>query len=68
MQRYNRRGTPSLVLIDRRGQVRHSAFGREPDLAVGARIAMLLAEKDPVLTDAGADVDQRACSIAGECD
>lgn len=68
MQRYNLRGTPSLVLIDRRGQVRHSAFGREPDLAVGARIAMLLAEKDPVLTASGTDVDQRACTIAGECD
>jgi hypothetical protein len=30
MQRYNLRGTPSLVLIDRQGRLRHSSFGHEP--------------------------------------
>ena len=44
MQHYDLRGTPSLVLIDRQGRLRHSALGHEPDLALGARIAMLLAE------------------------
>jgi hypothetical protein len=45
MRRYGFEGTPTLVLIDRRGFVRHVAFGAEDDLAVGARIGALLAER-----------------------
>ena len=44
MRRYGFEGTPSLVLIDRRGRVRQHAFGTEQDLDVGAAIAALLAE------------------------
>jgi peroxiredoxin len=44
MQTYGLQGTPSLILIDRAGRVRHHAFGAEDDLAVGAAIAMLVAE------------------------
>ena len=44
MRRYGFEGTPSLVLIDRKGCVRRHAFGAEEDLAVGAAIAALLAE------------------------
>ena len=44
MQRYGFQGTPSLVLIDRKGRVRRHAFGAEEDLTVGAAIAALLAE------------------------
>lgn len=44
MRHYGFRGTPSLVLIDHEGHVRHHAFGAEEDLAVGAAIAALLAE------------------------
>ena len=39
------RGTPTLILIDRNGFLRYHAFGQAPDLAVGAAIAQLLAEK-----------------------
>lgn len=46
MRRYGFQGTPSLVLIDRKGCVRRHAFGAEEDLAVGAAIAALLAEVD----------------------
>ena len=41
---YGFRGTPSLVLIDRTGQVRRHAFGVEDDMKVGAEIALLVAE------------------------
>ncbi|ODT83755.1 MAG: alkyl hydroperoxide reductase [Pelagibacterium sp. SCN 64-44] len=44
MAAYGMRGTPSLVLIDRTGIIRHHAFGAEDDLKVGAEIALLMAE------------------------
>ncbi|MGH8506721.1 MAG: redoxin domain-containing protein [Stenotrophobium sp.] len=44
MQRYAMQGTPTLVLIDRKGRLREQWFGQVEDLAVGARIAGLLAE------------------------
>jgi hypothetical protein len=44
MQRYQLRGTPSLVLIDRDGRVRANLFGRPDDLRIGALIGRLLAE------------------------
>jgi peroxiredoxin len=45
MQAYRLRGTPSLLLIDREGRLRRHGFGAEEDLAVGAAIAALLAER-----------------------
>jgi hypothetical protein len=44
MQAYGLRGTPSLLLIDRAGRLRRHSFGVEEDMAVGAAIAMLVAE------------------------
>ena len=44
MAAYGMRGTPSLVLIDRGGIIRHHGFGAEDDLKVGAEIALLMAE------------------------
>ncbi|GEL17967.1 TlpA family protein disulfide reductase [Pseudonocardia asaccharolytica] len=43
--RYGMRGTPTTVLVDRAGQVRNQAFGSVPDLALGAQIAALAAER-----------------------
>ncbi len=43
MRAYGMQGTPSLLLIDRQGQLRQHAFGVHDDLAVGAAIATLLA-------------------------
>ena len=48
MRAYGMRGTPSLVLIDRRGNLRHHAFGAVEDLAVGAGIATLIAERKTI--------------------
>jgi hypothetical protein len=44
MDRYNMRGTPSLVLIDRRGLIRKHAFGPVDDLRIGAEIGALVQE------------------------
>jgi len=44
MRRYAFRGTPSLVLIDRRGHLRRHGFGAEADMVLGAAIAALVME------------------------
>lgn len=44
MDRYNMRGTPSLVLIDRNGLVRKHTFGAVDDLRIGAEIGALTQE------------------------
>ena len=44
MGRYQLRGTPSLVAIDRAGRIRVNAFGQADDLLVGARLARLIDE------------------------
>jgi hypothetical protein len=44
MERYDMRGTPSLVLIDRNGLIRKHAFGPADDLALGAEIGALAHE------------------------
>lgn len=47
MARYQLRGTPSLVLIDRAGRLRRTAFGLAEDLNVGASLARLIDEEPP---------------------
>ena len=63
MGRYQLRGTPSLVLIDRAGRVRLNAFGQADDLAVGAILARLIDEPRPTTeTDCDPDV---GCPVPG---
>lgn len=45
MASYGMRGTPSLILIDKRGRIRRHYFGQADDMRVGSEIAFLLAEK-----------------------
>lgn len=44
MARYDLQGTPSTLLVDRTGRLRHSFFGTIDDLVLGARLGELLAE------------------------
>lgn len=44
MRRYDFQGTPSIVLIDRTGQLRMQEFGRVDDLYLGVALGQLLAE------------------------
>lgn len=45
MGKYQMKGTPTLVLIDKRGQIRLNHFGRLNDMSVGGLIGALLAEE-----------------------
>ena len=45
MAAYRMQGTPTSILVDREGRLRKQRFGPEEDLAVGADIAFLLAER-----------------------
>lgn len=42
MQRYRMEGTPTMLLIDRDGNLRRQIFGHVPDLQLGAEIMALL--------------------------
>lgn len=44
MQRFCMRGTPTTIIIDRAGRIRHHEFGQNDDLALGLRIGALLSE------------------------
>ena len=44
MAAYQLRGTPSLILIDREGQLRSQHFGSVSDLTLGAQIMQLVGE------------------------
>jgi hypothetical protein len=45
MAAYQMQGTPTLLLIDRAGQLRRQIFGHIPDLRLGAEIMQLVAER-----------------------
>ena len=47
MRRYQLRGTPSLLVINRAGQLRANAFGQIEDLSLGALIGNLISEPRP---------------------
>lgn len=44
MQAYNLQGTPSFIVIDRKGKIRLNHFGVIDDMLVGAYIGQLLSE------------------------
>ena len=52
MAAFEMHGTPTLILLDRRGRVRLHAFGRPDDMAVGAAVAALVAEPADEACDA----------------
>ncbi|HEX8609892.1 MAG TPA: TlpA disulfide reductase family protein [Telluria sp.] len=47
MDRYQLRGTPTLLLFDRHGVLRHTLLGAVHDMRAGALIARLVAETGP---------------------
>jgi thiol-disulfide isomerase/thioredoxin len=46
MRAYSMQGTPTVVLIDARGQIRAQHFGAVADLLLGAELGRLLAERN----------------------
>lgn len=67
MALYGLRGTPSLLLIDRRGRLRLHRFGHVPDLAVGAAIQQLLDEGEGEGVAATAEDGGERCAVGGDC-
>ncbi len=65
MQAYAMRGTPSLVLIDAAGNLRLHEFGHVPDMALGAAIAQLVAQRAVLLRPAGTASDEGHCGSDG---
>lgn len=53
MRAYQLQGTPSLVVIDRAGRIRETAFGPIEDLRLGALLGQLLAEDPAALGKPG---------------
>jgi peroxiredoxin len=47
MRRYGMQGTPTSIIIDRKGVIRHHGFGQEEDMALGSILGSLLAEAGP---------------------
>lgn len=47
MQRYGLEGTPSTIVADRGGRIRHVSLGAIDDLTLGALLGRLLAEAPP---------------------
>ena len=47
MGRYQLQGTPSTLLIDRAGRLRHTALGALDDLVLGVHLGRLLSESAP---------------------
>jgi peroxiredoxin len=65
---YGFRGTPSLVLIDRKGCLRLHHFGHVPDLQLGAAIQQLLGETATAVPPSGVEFDPgEVCPIGGSC-
>ena len=70
MARYEMRGTPTLVLIDREGRRRAQVFGRPEDMEVGAAIQALIDESPrgggvDGATDKGDDAARAGCDDEG---
>ena len=71
MEAYAMRGTPTLVLIDAQGQIRHQHFGQVGDLVLGAQIAALMQEAQSIAAleetqsqpSAGVGCDANGCPI-----
>ena len=70
MAAYNMRGTPSLILIDRSGNLRAHHFGDVSQLQLGAEIGTLLKEeapRDAALSEAetaqSPGCDETGCSV-----
>lgn len=51
MAKYQMRGTPSLIIIDREGRLRKHAFGRTDDMELGAELMAIVSEENIMMSD-----------------
>ena len=69
MARYGLQGTPTTLLVDRSGRLRHSILGSLDDLTLGSHIGRLVTETPPPLRthDAPADEPGGICRPGSDC-
>lgn len=65
MRAWQLQGTPSLVIIDRLGIIRHNHFGRPEDMVIGAQIMALVNESGSASV-LQSDSDAARCAIDGD--
>ncbi len=65
MTRYQMRGTPTLILIDREGMLRANYFGRPEDMQVGAEITALVNAPHLSNADRSNEEQESGCSDEG---
>ena len=65
MARYGMRGTPTLILVDRRGRLRKQKFGFEDDLILGAEIMSLVRDGPDVSPVEDAREESAGCTDEG---
>jgi hypothetical protein len=68
MQAYAMRGTPTLILLDRQGQIRLHHFGRLDDLRLGAAISTLRAELASSIDSSNVSASKPSAVDGGVCD
>lgn len=61
MRDWGLQGTPTTLLLDRMGRLRHHALGAEADLSLGLRIGALLGEAPPAAEPGEACVPGAPC-------
>ncbi|MFY7761019.1 TlpA disulfide reductase family protein [Aquidulcibacter sp.] len=67
MASYGLQGTPTTILIDRRGNLRKQKFGFEADLVLGAEIMSLILEPHERLYETGqSNCDDAGCAVPTE--
>ncbi len=65
MRAYGMQGTPTLILIDVQGRIRHHHFGQIGDLELGAEIAELVLETSSISGGASSAVSNPAAATPG---
>jgi peroxiredoxin len=65
MQRFRMQGTPTLIILDKAGNIRLNHFGRLSDMQVGSFIGGLLAESEDLLSVDNQKDPQQQCGDEG---
>ena len=65
MARYGMQGTPTLILVDKRGRLRKQKFGWEDDLVLGAEIMSLIRDDGGVSPTGDAREESAGCTDEG---
>ena len=68
MALYHMQGTPTTILLDRKGRIRKMKFGRETDLVMGAEVMSLVMEAAQETKDPGNEIPAGKSDPAEQCD